>query len=260
MALEIKTFTNAQTGTGTWRPGNNAGGNSLFKALGHPLIATPAADLARRLGEAGSVAIYDPFDQFAAFAALYDVSGWEIAGVFAQRVEALGHEVAGHAARPVTEIAGIDRATLFVAAFDSARPRAQIAHLVPAGTEIAGFDDLRLPNPMLSAPEDYLAPLNFATNFAFFRDSDAHRTRIVTANYWSAYGAEDPALWFRLFDADGGVLAQWEESLPPANATIVIDSREVRDRFGLGDFAGNLFIHAVRIAGHDVVKYALDTI
>ena len=38
-----------------------------------------------------------------------------------------------------------------------------------------------------------------------------------------------------------------------------IDSREVRARFGLGEFAGQLFIHVAGAAGHDVVKYALDT-
>src|SRR5439155_9505476 len=42
-------------------------------------------------------------------------------------------------------------------------------------------------------------------------------------------------------------------------ATIAIDSRAVRARFGLGDFAGQLFIHVSGAAGHDVIKYALDT-
>ena len=33
----------------------------------------------------------------------------------------------------------------------------------------------------------------------------------------------------------------------------------IRRRFGLGPFTGQLFIHAMGVAGHDVVKYALDT-
>src|SRR4029079_14314271 len=41
---------------------------------------------------------------------------------------------------------------------------------------------------------------------------------------------------------------------------IEIDSREVRARFGLGDYAGQLFLHAIGAAGHDVVKYALDVL
>src|SRR3546814_20263715 len=37
-----------------------------------------------------------------------------------------------------------------------------------------------------------------------------------------------------------------------------LDSRAVRQRFGLSDFTGSLFIHAIRIKGHDVVNYAMD--
>ena len=33
----------------------------------------------------------------------------------------------------------------------------------------------------------------------------------------------------------------------------------MRARFGLGDFTGQLFVQRVGAAGHDVVKYALDT-
>ena len=40
----------------------------------------------------------------------------------------------------------------------------------------------RLPQRMLTNPQRYLDPLNFATNFAFFRDAGGRHTRIVTAN------------------------------------------------------------------------------
>jgi hypothetical protein len=40
---------------------------------------------------------------------------------------------------------------------------------------------------------------------------------------------------------------------------IAIDSGDVRQRFGLGEFTGQIFIHVIGAAGHDVVKYALDT-
>ena len=45
MTLQIETFKNADLSHG-WRPGNNAGGATLFKALRHPLTAPkgPAAD------------------------------------------------------------------------------------------------------------------------------------------------------------------------------------------------------------------------
>ena len=55
---------------------------------------------------------------------------------------------------------------------------------MPAKTPWHGFDALRLPDEMLSEPHNYLATLNFATNFAFFRDQGGHHTRVVTANYW----------------------------------------------------------------------------
>ena len=48
-------------------------------------------------------------------------------------------------------------------------------------------------------------------------------------------------------------------TLPAGPGGFSIDSREVRARFGLDAFTGQLFIHAVGVAGHDVVKYALDT-
>ena len=40
---------------------------------------------------------------------------------------------------------------------------------------------------------------------------------------------------------------------------MAIDSQIIRDRFSLGPFTGQLFLHVVDGAGHDVVKYALDT-
>ncbi|MBI3710117.1 MAG: hypothetical protein HY246_20925, partial [Proteobacteria bacterium] len=66
-------------------------------------------------------------------------------------------------------------------------------------------------------------------------------------------------MWLCLFGRDGEVLAQWREVVAPNASGIVIDSRDVRRRFGLGEFTGQLFIHVVGAVGHDVVKYALDT-
>src|SRR6201994_4622784 len=63
----------------------------------------------------------------------------------------------------------------------------------------------------------------------------------------------------RLFDADGSALATWEQALPLGPGGFSVDSDAVRQRFGLAPFTGQLFIHAIGVAGHDVVKYALDT-
>jgi hypothetical protein len=100
--------------------------------------------------------------------------------------------------------------------------------------------------------------VNFATNFAFFRDADGMHTRLATANYWVGYGAGQVVLHLILFDDDGAVLAEWDEELPDGMVSVQIDSRKVRERFNTGPFTGQMYIHAVGIAGHDIIKYALD--
>ncbi|MGH7044388.1 MAG: hypothetical protein ACREFY_19970, partial [Acetobacteraceae bacterium] len=139
------------------------------------------------------------------------------------------------------------------------RLAARVAPFAPAWAELATLDVARIPEALLTVPGHYLDRLNFATNFAFFRDADGLSTRLVSANYWAGYGARAVRLWLRLFDAAGAVLADWEHEVPRGPGGIVIDSREVRARFGLPSFTGQLFIHAIGAAGHDVVKYALDT-
>ena len=113
---------------------------------------------------------------------------------------------------------------------------------------------------MLTNPRRYLDPLNFATNFCFFRDPDGLSTRLVTANYWAGYGAAAGAA------VAAPVRRATARRWPPGRRRcrtgpggFAIDSAEVRARFGLPEFTGQLFIHAIGVAGHDVVKYALDT-
>jgi len=134
-----------------------------------------------------------------------------------------------------------------------------VGHLIPHGAEVLGFGALRLPSAMQTDRTRYLTALNFATNFAFFRDADGLHTRLVTANYWSRYGAKDVKLWCRLYAESGEALATWTEDCSAPEASIVIDSAEIRARFSLPDFTGQLLLHATGVAGHDVVKYALDT-
>ncbi|HEX7008251.1 MAG TPA: hypothetical protein VF274_14015 [Alphaproteobacteria bacterium] len=247
MALNIETFSNVR------------GGNSFFKALGHPLAVAPARDLLARLDERGPVAVYDPHGLFASCAEIYPFARLPIAGVFVQDVGALGRAVLGHTTQPVTDLKDARASSVLVVAFDAARLIAHIRHLVPRGADIFSLDALRIPERMLTNRERYLDPLNFATNFAFFRDRDGHHSRVVSVNYWSGYGARSVSLWLCLFGDDGTVLAEWTEALPDGAASFAIDSREVRQRFGLGPFTGQLLIHAIGVRGHDVVKYALDT-
>lgn len=253
MPLKIETFKKQG-----WRPGGNFGGTTLFKALGHPLAAEHARRLVDQLEKGGSLAVYDPLGQASDFEILYPLGDCDVVDAFVQDIDQIGSSVAGCEARPVTQLASSKASTLLVAAFDAERLIDQIRHLIPAGMSAISLDEMRVPEEWLSNRRAYLDPLNFATNFAFFRDVPGLHTVVRTANYWAGYGAEDAELWLSLFDESGNVLATWNEPLGSSCASITIDSAEVRRRFELGDFCGSLFIHALRIRGHDVVKYALD--
>jgi hypothetical protein len=234
------------------------GGNVLYKALVHPLAAEAIASLAAELAQAGPLAVFDPDGVAGALFALHpEMPG--PAAFYVQDVSRLGTSLAGVAAQPVTALGQTEAATLLIAAFDAGRMQARIAALAPPGLPIVTLDRARLPEALLTNRRHYLDRLNFATNYAFFRDSDGLSTRLTSANYWAGYGASAVRLWLRLFDGAGAVLAEWDQALPAGAGGFTIDSREVRARFNLPAFAGQLFIHATGVAGHDVVKYALDT-
>lgn len=245
--MDIKTFD------------NTTGPSVFFKAAGHPLSVEPAKALIARVAAAGPVAIFDPDGVIGDFAALYDLTSWQVSDVFVQRIEDLGLTRFGRPVRPVSELGSISARTILIAGFDADRLRHQIAPVAPDGVTVLTFDEMRLPAAMLSNPKRYLDPLNFACDFVLFRDADGWHSRVGSGNYWHSHGARDTKLWCRLFDRNGQVLGDWWQELPAAVASVTIDSKEVRARLGLGDFAGSLFVHAVGAAGHDVVKYALDT-
>ena len=229
---------------------NRAGGNVLYKALSHPLAAEAIARLYTRLE--GQVALYDPEGIAAALLALYPDAPAHTR--YVQDVTAVGPQ-----ALPLTDLANCKARTVLIAAFDARRASARIADLLPAGAAVLTLDEARLPAELLTNSGRYLDKQNFATNFAFFRDADGLSTRLVSANYWSGYGGGAIRLWLRLFDADGAALATWQQEVPAGPCGFSIDSRAVRKRFNLPAFTGQLFIHVIGAAGHDVVKYALDT-
>lgn len=245
MALSIETFSNI------------TGGYSFFKAVGHPITARRIRELID--GMEGPVAVYDPLGLAAPFAEIHNCGALDLAGVFVQDIERIGASVLGQSTQPVTGLPESGARTVFIPGFDTDRLRAHIAHLLPEGASIITLDEVRLDDEMITNSRRYLEPINFATNFAFFRDGDGQHTRIVTANYWAGYGAKNVWMWCCLFDVNGDLLVEWREDLPAGVGSVVIDSREVRERFGLGDFTGQLFLHAINASGHDVVKYALDT-
>jgi hypothetical protein len=246
MPLTIETFSNIK------------GGNAYYKAVSHPVAARRTQALIARLTAAGSIALYDPVGLFSGLAEFYDFSGVHFCNAYIQNIEMLGQPLVGHATQPVTDLPESDAAIVFVAAFDTERTVDHIRHLIPKSADIVSLDDMRIEPAWLTNDRAYLDPVNFATNFAFFRDQGGMHTRLVTANYWSGYGATGIVLHAILFGADGAVLAEWDVSVADAVETITIDSASVRERFGLSDFTGQIFIHATGIRGHDIVKYALD--
>jgi hypothetical protein len=243
--LDIETFDNVK------------GGNVVYKALAHPVAAEGLARLAARLNRAGAVAIYDPDGIAGPLLAL--APALDVEGIYVHDSLQVGRVRGGHAARALTDLARAPAVCVLVAAFDAARAAARIAPFVPAGADISTLDEARLPEALMTNSKRYLDAVNFATNFVFFRDDGRFATRLTTANYWAGYGARGVRFFQRLYDAAGAVLAEWETEAPRQSGGFVIDSQEIRRRFGLPAFTGQLFIHAVGVAGHDVVKYALDT-
>jgi hypothetical protein len=247
MALRIDTFDNVR------------GGNTLYKALAHPLAAASGRALIERLKRYGKVAIIDPQGAAEGFAELFDLSALNIAGCYVQDVARIDRKTLGRAAEGVPALARSGARAVLVAAFDADRLIAQLGPFLPANCDLFSLDAMRIPAERLTNMRTYLDPLNFATNFALFRDTSTVHTRLVTANYWAGYGSKGVICWLTLFDAAGEIVAEWSETATAEAGAIVIDSREVRRRFGLGEFAGQLFLHIAGAARHDIVKYALDT-
>jgi hypothetical protein len=237
---------------------NRAGGNVLYKALAHPLAAEAIGRLYERLARSGPVALYDPDGIAEPLFALHPDAP-PVAGVYVHDVTAVGAQRAGLIARALTDLPSSGARIVLIAAFDAARIAARISHLVPPGAGVVTLDEAKLPTELLTNRTRYLDKLNFATNFVFFRDAEGLSTRLVSANYWAGYGAGAILLWLRLFDAAGTALATWQQEIAAGPCGFSIESRAVRERFGLQEFTGQLFVHAIGVAGHDVVKYALDT-
>jgi len=240
--LDIETFDNLR------------GGNVAYKALAHPVAAASLAALASR---AGRVAIFDPDGIAGPLLAL--CPGLDVEGVYVQDSLAVGQVRGGHAARALTCLRAAKVDSVLIAAFDAGRVVERLARFIAAGAQVLTLDGAKLPEAMLTNAARYLDAVNFATNFVFFREDGHFSTRLTTANYWAGYGAKAVRFFCRLYGAAGEVLAEWEDAAPAGAGGFVLDSAVVRARFGLGPFTGQLFMHAIGVAGHDVVKYALDT-
>ena len=240
--LDIETFDNLR------------GGNVVYKALSHPHAARRLAALS---ASAGPVAVFDPDGIAGPLLAL--CPALDVRGLYVQDVQAVGQMRGGHAALALTELSQATVQTVLLAAFDAGRLAERLAPLLPRGAALLTLDGVKLPPDWQTVPGRYLDARNFATNFVCFRDDGHFATRLTTANYWAGYGAQGVRFQYILHALEGAVLAEWEDAAPSGPGGYVLDSQEVRQRFGLGPFTGQLFIHAIGVAGHDVVKYALDT-
>lgn len=236
---------------------NKTGPCSFFKALGHVEIQAKREKFAVKLRKQGNVALYDIDGVVSDFLALCELDPTDIGEIYTIKTELVGQEaVPGKLYQPITQVEADE---LVILSFDKEPFISQIKHVLPEGCTVTSLAELRLPEAMLSQPRQYLSGLNFATNFAFFRDEDGHHTRITTANYWKRYGAKHVCIYFYLLDGQGKVIAKWNEDIPDSNHVICVDSQTVKSRFGLDDFCGQLFMHVVGARGHEIVKYALDT-
>jgi hypothetical protein len=113
--------------------------------------------------------------------------------VYVQNIAQLGKEALGCPALPIDDLAESGARSVLVAAFDAARLVEQLQSYLPAGAEVMSLDRMRIPEERLTNRRFYLDPINFATNFALFRDTGSLHTRIVTVNYWAGYGAAEIA-------------------------------------------------------------------
>jgi hypothetical protein len=250
----LTTYDNSQS----WRPGNNFGGNVLYKAFSHPLVMPKVTALLQTLN-AAPFAVYDPLGQFAPFAGFFDFAAETMTEVYVQDVLKTGGDVLGRAAQPVTALAA--RAAprrLLVAAFDAARLIEQIRFYLTPETEVLSFDALTLPPQFLTNPKTYLDPLNFVMNLGWIRHDAAVWTQITSANYWHDYGARETRLWLQLIDPSGAVRGEGFWPLPRNGGGWSLDSRELCAAFGLTTFTGTLYMHVIGTAGHDLMKYAID--
>lgn len=233
------------------------GGNVLYKALSHPLAVGAVKTLEASL-EGQPVALYDPDHYFETFIGLYP--DFNVTTFLTHQTEKLGQPAfLGKKWQPLLDLPHCAESHILVLSFEKAKMQHRLCDLL-GGRQLFTLETARLPPDFAQEGLPYLDKCNFATNFAFFRDNEGFSTRLTTANYWSNYGAHNVRYWFQLFDEAGKVMAQWEQPVETAGASIVVDSREVRRRFALPPFTGQLFVHVIGARGHDVVKYALDII
>ena len=181
MVLKIETFS------------NHTGGNALYKALSHPKTFQKMTTLLQQIGQE-SIALYDPLGILDAVLEFYALSfqPLHISSVYAQDFKEIGKKfpaIKDITSQPLTELAKSSAQILLILAFGKDNFLSAISPYLAKEMKIYSLDDVRL--DALAEANNYLTPLNFATNFAFFREQDGFHTSLITANYWHRYGAKD---------------------------------------------------------------------
>ena len=193
----------------------------------------PAQALLARLGAAARSRFMIRSGAIEAFDAIFGLDRIAIAGAYVQQIARIGTGILGRPALPVTELARSHARTILIAAFDAGRILAQMQPYLPADAEVLSLDALRIPEDRLTNRRAYLDPLNFATNFVFFRDANGLHTRLMTANYWSGYGAGAVTCWMTLFAGDGACWPNGARALRLRRARSFSTAETYAERFRL---------------------------
>lgn len=178
------------------------GGNMAYKALTHPWAAEKLAILATDLAGSGPVAIYDPHGIAQTALALLPAR-IEVAGIYTHDSLKVGQPCGAWSLLALADLPRMAAKTVWALDFSHAVMENRLSGLLPAGSHLRTLAEVRLPDSMLSVAHTYLDGLNFGTNLAFFRDTAEFSTRLVSANYWSRYGADNVRFWLRLYDQAG---------------------------------------------------------
>ena len=123
---------------------NQTGRNVFYRAAIHPMTAPLTAGMIQSVAKADSVAVYDPAGYFTDLAAMHDLGGWKVDCVYVQRIEEVGQDRAGFAARPLTEIAESPASLIFVADFDGERLLTRLGPYRPKVERSESLDAIRL--------------------------------------------------------------------------------------------------------------------
>ena len=237
------------------------GGNVLYKALVHPLAADAIAEPGgRNTPEQGALGVFDPDGVAVALFALHPEMPAP-AEFYVQDVDALDNTLCRRDRAPADRSAALclprvaDRQLRFGADQSSASPIS-----VPLGVRVVSLDRARLPAPPADGARTYLDKLNFATNYALFQGR-----RWPSPRAWSApitgRAMGRRAVTLLAVPVRRHRAKCWRRGsrrCPKARAGMPSTAARCARVSAWGRLPASSFLHAVGVAGHDVVKYALD--